>query len=358
MPADLLDNPIPTKSLRCVSFHSVKGGVGKSTLSYLVARAFAKRGPVALIDTDLTGTSLADVLPLRPPQWGNESMLPLSLPPERWGSVEAGRNGLKSRAAEEKSYARYVPLLNDFLLWQEHRHEPEKDIHPLALSWKLNEGDSCEPNLWVLPSSALPNDLNHMLHVIYDELHAGFLESRLEWLLHFILERTDIRTVVFDTPPTIPGLSRAILSMAMRLPDYKALCEDGTGTPLELTKEKTCPIEWIPCLITSPDLQDMRAAERWLENIHDNERKRIRVVLNGVDRDWADEERPLKDLLIDSPGVEEGPEYSGSLLREAPVCVRSTGELRIFRGNGAETERPLAVGALKDLFEAVGATLP
>lgn len=49
-----------TGALRCYSFHSVKGGVGKSTLSTFLALGLARRHPeaqVVLIDLDLTGMS-------------------------------------------------------------------------------------------------------------------------------------------------------------------------------------------------------------------------------------------------------------------------------------------------------------
>lgn len=51
-----------TGTLRCTSFHSVKGGVGKSTLSTALACTLARRhpeDPVVLIDMDLKGGSQA-----------------------------------------------------------------------------------------------------------------------------------------------------------------------------------------------------------------------------------------------------------------------------------------------------------
>ncbi|HSP81445.1 MAG TPA: P-loop NTPase, partial [Myxococcaceae bacterium] len=89
-------------SLRCYSFHSVKGGVGKSTLSVLTALGLAQRGgrPVTLIDMDLTGTSLADVLPLEAPAWDSvalEEKLPLLRPPTGFLSLEETRERMELR---------------------------------------------------------------------------------------------------------------------------------------------------------------------------------------------------------------------------------------------------------------------
>lgn len=347
----------PRKTLRCASFHSVKGGVGKSTLSYLVARAFATEGPVVLIDADLTGTSLADVLPLRPPVWfGDQERLPLNKKPDDWSAPDPKRILLRNRSTHEGDpHARFVPLLNDFLLWDCNRYEVRGDVEPTALFWKLPKDDSLAEQLFVIPSSALPNDLSQILPLIYDELQAAYLESRFEWLLHFILEKTDVRTVVFDTPPTIPGLSRAILSMALRLPKYKELAEDG-GTPLELTRDRTDPITWTPFLITTTDLQDIRAAERWLEGRQPDEVGSIEVVLNRTDKSHWDD---LKGVLIPRLAGDYGevdaqlPEnlrlYDGSLLRN-PFVVQARRELQIFTGDPLSRE---ATGFLDKLTDRI-----
>jgi cellulose biosynthesis protein BcsQ len=314
--------------------------VGKSTLSYLVARALAEEGEVALVDADLTGTSLADVLPLRPPRWTEldaGGLLPLHREPDSWGEVDRKGEHLRSRASTEDGYRRSVPLLNDFLLWSEDRYNSEGDVHPRALFWKLPEGDPLAENLFILPSSALPNDLSHILPLIYDELHAAYLESRLEWLLHFILLKTNVRTVVFDTPPTIPGLSRAVLSMAMRLPDYVDLAEDK-GTPLELTRKRTERIDWDPFLVVTTDLQDLRAADRWLEGRDPAETNRIHVVLNRTENEWKDIGLKLRKALSgvessDVDAVESGvlDFYSGALLKDERVTILDKNALRVFR---------------------------
>ncbi|MEP7122663.1 MAG: ParA family protein [Byssovorax sp.] len=328
MPVVLPDSP---KTLRCASFHSVKGGVGKSTLSYLVARLLAEEGPVVLVDADLTGTSLADVLPLRAPRWngvGADQILPLNLPPDEWSPCDLECQHLANRASFPDGHLRVVPLLNDFLLWAKGRYDATTDVDPRALFWRLLEDDPLVDSLFVIPSSALPNDLTQIMPLIYDELHAAYLESRLEWLLHWILEKTDVRTVVFDTPPTIPGLSRAVLSMAMRLPEYVDLAVDG-GTPRELTKEYTERINWTPFLVVTPDIQDLRAAERWLEGPDNPDIDRIQVVLNRATKSWNDLKQELPHKLSGGGDLARTL-YEGKLLR-SPLVVSSASSLKIFR---------------------------
>ena len=85
------------------SFHSVKGGVGKSTLSTRCALALARKRPerrVYLVDLDLTGTSLADGLPLRAPDFGFPPNEPLNWRRPRIGShsVDESRNRATARA--------------------------------------------------------------------------------------------------------------------------------------------------------------------------------------------------------------------------------------------------------------------
>jgi hypothetical protein len=352
--------PKPKRVLRCASFHSVKGGVGKSTLSYLVARLLAEQAPpgerVALIDADLTGTSLADVLSLRAPRWrsvGANEPLPLNRKPDEWEILGHGFDGepafagLLNRAIREKSHAHDVPLLNDFLLWDHERYDAQKDVHPEALFWKPLPEDPLAERLVVIPSSALPNDLAQILPLIYDELHAAYLESRLEWLLHWLLEKTpDVTTVIFDTPPTIPGLSRAVLSMAMRLPDNVDLAEDG-GTPNALTREAGTTITWTAFLIASTDLQDIRAADRWLDGRTDHELGRIQTIINRAER--PDPQETLKAALSGMTRDRLGgaPTSYGGHLLESPMVVRASSELNVAN------QKPLSEAVIQDLASLV-----
>jgi hypothetical protein len=263
----------------------VKGGVGKSTVALLVAERAARAGRTLLVDLDLTGTSLADVLPLEAPDVGLDVLDLSRAPVSPFLTVDESRARVDTRRIAEGWRPIGVPFLNDFLLGTPDRFDARLEHHPLSVAWRLAESE-----LMVAPSSALPRDLAAILPVIYDELNAGFLEGRVEWLLEQILVHTDIRTVVFDAPPTIPGLSGALLSMAMRLPDAVHLApEEPQSSPERLFSDEV-KTSWVPLFVVSPDHQDLRAAERWLIGKEEAELRRFLTVVNGRDPQYAGEE--------------------------------------------------------------------
>jgi hypothetical protein len=269
-----------TGELHCFSFHSVKGGVGKSTLSTLLACNLARSRPgtpVVLIDMDLTGTSLSDVLPLQAPRWAEDRVDLLTTPvgfhsyADTLSRVEARHGGPRDATDLQ------IPYLNDFLLWADPDWSTERDIHPSALSWKMQ---GAPDNLHVIPSSALPEDLRRIIPVIFDEEHAAYLEARIEALLDAIVPDVGVRIVVFDTPPTIPGLSRSILSLGFRLggPIKRALADDGYIPP----RLALSTLRWRIALVLSQDRQDLRAAERWMAHVDATEQDLVRLVINRV----------------------------------------------------------------------------
>jgi len=293
-------------SLRCFSFHSVKGGVGKSTLSSLCAASAAATGdrPVTLIDVDLTGTSLSDVLPLRAPVAVEDAdgRLDLTRPPTGFHGRFESRQRIEDRGAPDMgSSPRGVPYLNDFLLYQPQRWEDREQLCIDALEWDIEGGDE---NLKVIPSSALPADLEEILPVVYDEEHSAFLESRLEHLLAAIAERTDHTVVVLDTPPAVPGLSRSVLSLAIRLglDGKRELSADG-GTPQILLD---IPITWTAFLVLTPDVQDLRAGARWLDAVGPDEEPVVRVVINKA----PDADPTQRDTLLQAALAEIGSAHS------------------------------------------------
>lgn len=269
-----------TKQLHCYSFHSVKGGVGKSTLSTLVAHGLAVRQPetpVFLIDMDLTGTSLSDVLPLKAPRWSDDHVQLLRSPTSFWphdetcGRIEQRSGG--PRDAETLA----VPYLNDFLLWADPDWSTDRDVLPAALSWRMV---GAPDNLRVIPSSALPHDLQRIMPVIFDEEHAAFLEARIEVLLDMLVTEHERCIVVFDTPPTVPGLSHSVLSLGFRLggTPKQALAEDEY-IPTAL---READLRWRIHMVASQDRQDLRAMERWMGWVNDEQRARVRLVINRL----------------------------------------------------------------------------
>lgn len=271
--------------LECSSFHSVKGGVGKSTLAVAHALAATRRAArVVLVDLDLTGTSLADVLPLCAPRWEPTQYLRLG------DTVRPPPSGEFYTRAETRELIRlrddgfnefrndadaYAPFLNDFLLFQPpDRGEPE-DMAVEALLWRM---EGAPDNLRVIPSSALPLDLERMLPVIFDEYHSAFIEARLEVLLDGLLAGGGETVVVVDVPPTIPGLSRTVMSLCIRLtrePKVE-LADDGAMPP----RLADAAVHWRCHLVVSEDVQDLRAASRWLWRLREDERPYVRLLVN------------------------------------------------------------------------------
>ncbi len=359
------------KKLRVLSFHSVKGGVGKSTLSTLCAFEAAARAPdttVVLVDMDLTGTSLADVLPLRAPDLPTreDGLLDLRKAPSGWLPAPTVASASKHPALgevlpssapaapatpasdptryriEKRGQAssgggpREVPFLNDFLLYATDDWHEDEDVHPRAMCWQLLDGPA---NVFVLPSSALPADLVETLPVIFDEHHSAYLEGRLEWLLDGLLEEFSDVLVVFDVPPTIPGLSRSVFSLSLRLSEdeVRPLAADGFVPPHLEDADRDCRI----CLVATSDFQDLRATARWLARLNESEAEHVSLVVNQVEMGWRelfDEAlEPLRNLGLDSA------------LLTSPVAIARDPAAQLFRG-AEQPERASLVAPLVDLL--------
>jgi hypothetical protein len=334
----------------------VKGGVGKSTLSVATAVEQARRGRrVALIDMDLTGTSLADVLRLEAPSWKDvkpTSELPLTQAPDGFLSYEETLKRLEVRddfkrelmekdpADPEARRARGVPFLNDYLLFATPDWDSRRDVHLSSLLWRW---PGAPASLEVIPSSALPADLEQTLPVVFDENYSGFLEGRLEYLLEALVPEQGERVVVWDTPPTIPGLSRAVLSLAFRLagkgPEDKVeLSEDG-GMPERL---RAARVQWTAFLVGTQDKQDLRAMNRWLSLVGPQEQPYLQCLVNRV---GEGDSHQLRSMLRNAVGDAPNP-----LLESARVVDEDT-RLQFFRSESSVDAVP---PPLKFLEEAEG----
>jgi hypothetical protein len=216
-----------------------------------------------------------------------------------------------------------VSFLNDYLLFATPDWSEQQDMPVESVLWRM-EGNLPE-SLRVIPSSALPVDLERIIPVVFDENHSGFLEGRLEYLLDALVPQEGVHTVVVDTPPTIPGLSRSVLSLALRLSrkEKTPLSEQG-GMPSRL---KEAPVEWTAFVVGSMDHQDVRAANRWLSLVKDEERERIRFLVNRVPKGEAQQVRKeLEDIVADQ---------GNPLLWEALAVEESLRDLQFFRRRGA-----------------------
>ncbi len=286
-----------TGTLRCYSFHSVKGGVGKSTLSTILALGLARRHPeiqVVLIDLDLTGTSLSDVLPLCAPRWSADKLDLRKAPDNGFFSTDETAERITNRKPQ---LPERVPYLNDFLLWTDTDWSTDDDVVPEALFWALDGGPK---NLRVIPSSALPADLERIIPVIFDEEHAPFLEARMEVLLDAMMpDEGEKKIVVIDTPPTIPGLSRSVISLAFRLGrEPKRALADDEYMPSRVEAGR---VHWQVGMVLSRDRQDLCAAERWLALVEPDDQNLVRLILNRLPS--GEHEQIQEDLFGGATGA-------------------------------------------------------
>lgn len=312
--------------MRLLSFHSVKGGVGKSTLATLSALRIAALAPqqrVWLIDMDLTGTSLSDALPLVAPRLASES--PMTTAPAGFLDVDETATAVESR--DELQVHPGPPLgvayLNDWLLFADPTWEAQREARLDVVSWKML---GAPENLRVLPSSALPKDLTWVLPVIFDEEHAAFLEGRLELLLAAISREAPNSVVVFDVPPTLPGLSRALLGLALRLgvPE-RPMLPLSTLDPWIPPELDRADLRWRAVLVCTPDHQDIRALQRWISQIKPADESVFQVLYNRAPQADSTQQDAALSAELDLLEMAH-PLWEGRLaLVENPL-------LRIFRG--------------------------
>ncbi|HSP80932.1 MAG TPA: hypothetical protein VLQ93_20570, partial [Myxococcaceae bacterium] len=211
-----------------------------------------------------------------------------------------------------------VPFLNDFLLFATPDWDAQQEVDIKAMLWRFQGGP--QESLRIIPSSALPSDLDRTIPVIFDENHSGFLEGRLEYLLDALVPDEGEAVVVVDTPPTIPGLSRSVLSLALRLSrdEKQPLAEDGF-IPERLQAAR---VDWTAFLVGSMDLQDLRAANRCLAQVGEEERPYVRFLVNRVGPSDAQQ---LQDTLRKRIGNEPNP------LLNAARMVPEERSLQFFR---------------------------
>lgn len=315
-------------------FCSVKGGVGKSTLSVLAAKLLAAKGRVpVLVDTDMLGTSLADGLKLCAPKVkATDGFLDLEAPPtNQWYSLTETRELRTTRKlwlderGDQGDAGPPVPpaYLNDALHYPV--PDPSRECAVAALLWRHQEDDG----VWYLPSSPLLGDA--MLAAPYGVNANGEYRfiRRLTWVLDGLLsDRPRLTDVVLDLPPGTWGFSHEVLMLLGQIAGRVPLPE---GYPV------WSGIEWLlnPFIVTSRDRNDRLVA---IDYFMEARRRLPRLIplcnrLSVAPRALRDEIKddlpaPLKGL-----GIEE-------LVRLVPELSASAG--RVFvAGNlnlGTEAE--------------------
>lgn len=273
-----------------VTFHSQKGGVGKSVLAWHLAHALAlgatengltseQKRRVVLIDADVTGTSLADVLALE------------AVPPSQ--SAAEHLDAEKTRLATKDRYAGCFPtegapavaFLNRILLcdpveWErllcaerfnadDHKHAcasyntlPVRLVHYL---WRV-AGVS---ELRVMPSSSHPGDVRDIApHVFREDITDHFRHRFADLVLtlfgrnastgsrrtkkHPEVRGRGFDAVIIDCPPGLHGMSTSVLE-----------CHAKMADPLH--KRTRAPVRQVSVLVLGEDVQDVLAIFRTVE---------------------------------------------------------------------------------------------
>jgi hypothetical protein len=257
------------------TFCSVKGGVGKSTLAVVCAKLLAadKRVP-ALVDCDLTGTSLADGLRLQAPRVALLSDGAVDLRSAPTGEPplsidETRRLRARRRDAAWQGRVHPPPYFNDVLNAVLDRQEP---VRVDAALWRHEREDGVA----YLPSSSIHHDIAGSLRWYNERDPFEWAECFLWALDDLAQQRPTLTDVVIDLPPGtwgFPHETMVIVSTLQRqapLPQGYPVWHEG-------------PTRWAanPFLVTSADGNDLLPA---LEYVGRHQREQLPTLKPLVNR--------------------------------------------------------------------------
>lgn len=236
---------------RAFAFVSVKGGVGKTSLAITAAAGFAARKvPVAVVDADLTGTSLADALRLVAPN-----------PVGGW-HTEAEMVELRRRSQAD------VPWFDAWLF------DPKK-APPRPVPWRHTEVDGID---WY-PSSPHPKHIDRVLKNVRKQ---RTFDRFIEAFTHIADSLGDDGVVCVDVPPTTAGI-----------------------TNIAATTMNAAHVATFPVLVTTDDRNDLYRSAREFAHL------RLSFpwttwILNRAHRRPYDVRADLRQFLgPEWPGIEE-----------------------------------------------------
>lgn len=241
-------------------FCSAKGGVGKSTLAVAAAKLLAKQGhAVALIDADLTGTSLADGLDLCAPRVAldSEGRMDFTTADGAWLSrpeSDTARNARrvqKNRADSE--LAPPPPYLTDLLVLP---LEEDRSVPLERLCWHMKDD-----GVRYFPSSPLAHDIGLALGWFAAGEELAWIQ-RVAWFMDVLLERLPaLDEIVFDVPPGLFGFGLELMKLLSHLGKMQQL----HGMPPTYPPWGRRSIAWVcdPVLVTSQDRNDLWTSLDW-----------------------------------------------------------------------------------------------
>jgi NUBPL iron-transfer P-loop NTPase len=252
---------------RLCAFYSVKGGVGKTALASVAALGLARRGrPVAVLDADFMGTSIADGLNLRAPDVRDDSgRLSWVGPRRRWLSLEETRTLRRGDAERDQ-----LPWLDGLLVGD------ERPFDPASIAWTHPDA----PEIQWYPSSPRIDDGVRAAERVFYTATAEVVQ-RIGAIARRIASQLGAGgTVIIDLPPGLYGMPKQVID---------AFEMDSTF------------LDFVPVVVSTPDRSDLfrsveafnllsRAAggTRWVLNRNreavELTRKRVREFLGSQ---WA-----------------------------------------------------------------------
>lgn len=217
------------------AFYSVKGGVGKSALAIAAALGFARRGrPVAVLDMDFMGTSLADALALCAPrlEQGSEG---LRLQGPAQGYMSRAET-LVARGFSAGTGSKGLAFLDALLL------DSTVEFNPAALAWRHPDHERIR---WY-PSSPRLGDSVRAAGRILNEIPTDDLTDRNAKLVARIAESLgEGAVVIVDLPPALYGMPTLVARAFAQVPEVK---------------------RFVPILVSTPDRGDLyRSLEVYLD---------------------------------------------------------------------------------------------
>lgn len=216
------------------AFYSVKGGAGKSALSIAAALGFAERQrPVAVLDLDLMGTSIADGLALEAPDLLRpDGSLAWTGPRTR----ELTRSQTLERRNRHSARTPTLPYLDSLLL------DATIDFDAGSMAWKHPD----QPTIRWYPSSPRLVDSTRAAQQLLIDPDTALLADRITDLVQRVSTPLGPQPVVLiDLPPGLYGLPK--------------LVSDALATSDQIAA-------FVPVLVTTPDRNDLlRSIDVFLE---------------------------------------------------------------------------------------------
>ncbi|MFH0822196.1 MAG: P-loop NTPase [Pseudomonadota bacterium] len=280
---EVAENSEDKATKRLITIHSQKGGVGKTLIALYLARKFAQQEEgvlglrTVLVDADLTGTSLAEAVPLCAPKPDGAEFFNLEATHDELRKISEVQHPSRPWPNPETNRIKFLNdiLFSDPIRYNKFMEKDEKKQHPnfrkRHMLWKVDERAGADDDtaleldrLRVIPSSGLPRHVARCVPYIYKETATAFLRRRLvEVVLSLFNEKWDgtdpFDVIVIDTPPVLHGVSRAVLELHDAVATEKNSFQDRGKSFPHLTHSAL--------LMSSADRQHVVATVRALDDL-------------------------------------------------------------------------------------------